>query len=272
MKLFQIAACIFLLSPVAAAAGELPVVGTGDGIDVLTAAGKGYTADHPDTVVEVPPSIHSSGGIRAVHYGTHVLGRIARPLSDGEKELGIVEVPVFRLPAAFFVHPTAKVSNLSVADVTKIYSGEITNWSEVGGADLRIKVVRRENVDSTLNVFRSTLPGWKDLAILERSKTATTTQDAIDTVTEVEGTIGFGPFSRELEKKVVVLSLDGLHPTNAAYPSGITLSLIYRDATITPEARSFLNYMFTQKAAALIEAAGAVPLPRPAVLPVASGS
>lgn len=268
------AAAFALLSIFAppALAGELPVVGTGDGIDVLTAAGRAFSADHPETTVLVPPSIHSSGGVRAVHYGTHVLGRIARPLADNEKELGIIETPVFRLPAAFFVHPTAGIADLTVDRVTRIYAGDITNWKDVGGADLRIKVVRRENVDSTLNVFRNTLPGWKDLVLLERSKTATTTQDAIDTVAEVEGAIGFGPFSRDLEKKVVVLRLGGIYPADPKYPSGITLSLIHREATITDEARRFLDFMGSTKAHAVIEALGAVPLKQPARKNLARGN
>jgi phosphate transport system substrate-binding protein len=265
MKIAQLA-IVLLISAIAspAGAGELPVVGTGDGIDVLTVVGNAFTADHPQTQVSVPPSIHSSGGVRAVHHGSHVLGRIARPLAENEKASGIIETPVFRLPATFFVHPTARVKDLSVEQVTQIYRGDVTNWKDVGGADLKIRVVRRENVDSTLNVFRNTLPGWKDLEIVERSKTATTTQDAIDTVAQVEGTIGFGPFSRDLEKRVVVLQLDGRYPTDKKYQSAITLSLIHREQTITDEARRFLDYMFSPKAQALLEGAGAVPVERSA--------
>ena len=61
---------------------------------------------------------------------------------------------------------------------------------------MRIKVVRREDQDSTLLVLRQSMPGWKDLAITEKSKTAVTTQDCIDTVKEVPGAIGFGPFTQ----------------------------------------------------------------------------
>ena len=81
---------LLLAAPIAvmsltAHAGDLSVVGTGDGIDLLRALGAAYTADHPDTNVIVPPSIGSGGGIAAVGSGKEVLGRIARPLSDGEK-------------------------------------------------------------------------------------------------------------------------------------------------------------------------------------------
>ena len=106
--------------------------------------------------------------------------------------------PVFRLPAAFFVHRVAGVSGLTSAQLADIYRGKITNWRDVGGADLRIRVVRREDQDSTLLVLRQSMPGWKDLVITEKSKTAVTTQDCSNTVKEVEGAIGFGPFTRAL--------------------------------------------------------------------------
>ena len=144
-------------------AGDLSVVGTGDGIDLLRALGAAYTADHPETNVIVPPSIGSGGGIAAVGSDKEVLARIARPLSDSEKEAGLIATPVFRLPSAFFVHRSAGVSGLTNAQLADIYRGKITNWREVGGADLRIKVVRREDQDSTLLVLRQSMPGWKEL-------------------------------------------------------------------------------------------------------------
>jgi phosphate transport system substrate-binding protein len=77
-------------------AGDLSVVGTGDGIDLLRALGAAYTADHPDTNVIVPPSIGSGGGIAAVSSNKEVLARAARPLSESEKEAGLIATAVFR--------------------------------------------------------------------------------------------------------------------------------------------------------------------------------
>jgi phosphate transport system substrate-binding protein len=248
------------LIALSAHAGELSVVGTGDGIDLLRALGAAYTADHPDTNVIVPPSIGSGGGIAAVSSNKEVLARAARPLSESEREAGLIATPVFRLPSAFFVHRSAGVTSLTSAQLADVYSGKVTNWKDVGGHDMRIKVVRREDADSTLQVLRQSMPGWKTLAITEKSKTAVTTQDCIDTVKEVPGAIGFGPFTKALEMELAVLRIDGHHPTDQGYPSAVTLTFVHKDSTVTPDAKQFIAYARTAKARTVLTTMGGVPV------------
>lgn len=242
-----------------ARADELPVVGTGDGIELLRAVGAAFTADHPDTVIIVPPSIGSGGGLAAVGSDKEVLARIARPLNATETSLGIVAEPIVRLPSAFYVNPSAGITGITTDQLAGIYRGTITNWKEVGGADLRIKVVRREDHDSTLLVLRQSMPGWKDLVLTEKSKTATTTQESADTARSVEGAIGFGPFTIGLDAGLTVLRIDGLAPTDAGYPSAVVLSLAYKKSTVTPAAQDFVRFAKSAKARTLLSAMGGVP-------------
>ena len=254
------AAGLCLALSAVAHAGDLSVVGTGDGIDLLRAVGAAYSADHPGTNVIVPPSIGSGGGIAAVNSDKEVLARVARPLSDSEKDAGLVATPVFRLPSAFFVHRGAGVAGLTSVQLTDIYAGRVTNWKEVGGADVRIRVVRREDQDSTLLVLRQSMPGWKDLAITEKSKTALTTQECMNTVKDVEGAIGFGPFTRALESELVVLKIDGRYPTDRDYPSAVTVALVHKAATLTPDAKLFMGYAKDGKAQSILSKMGGVPV------------
>jgi phosphate transport system substrate-binding protein len=242
-----------------AGASELSVVGTGDGIELLRALGAAYSADNPQTAILVPPSIGSGGGLAAVGGDKEVLARVARPLTDSERALGLVSTPMFRLPSAFFVHRGANVSDLTARQLADIYAGKIVNWAEVGGANLRIKVVRREEADSTLTVLRQSMPGWKDLPITEKSKTAVTTQDCINTVKDIEGTIGFGPYTKALEMELMVVSIDGKYPTDRDYPSAVTVSLVHKQATVTPDAAQFIAYVKTSKAKTLLTSMGGVP-------------
>jgi phosphate transport system substrate-binding protein len=242
-----------------ARADDLQIVGTGDGIDLLRALSGDFMQEKSDRV-EVPPSIGSGGGIAAVGAGKAVLGRVARKLTAPELASGLSYVPVARLPSAFFMHPGTGVTALTSDQLADVYAGRVMKWSELGGADLPIKVVRREDSDSTLTVLRVMMPGWKDLQITEKSKTSTTTQDAIETVRDVAGAIGFGPYSMTLEPAVAVLKINGHHPLEPAYPSSVELALIYKDATITPAARAFVDYVKSAKARTVMARSGGVPI------------
>lgn len=260
LALSAFAALVMTSAPGLAAGTAISIVGTGDGIDVLRAMGQAFTEQHKSVEVNVPPSIHSQGGIAAVASKKEILGRVARKLTEAESSLGIVYRPIFRMPSALIVHPSAGVNSVTAAQLADIYAGNITNWKEVGGADLRIRVVRREDHDSTLTVLRKTMPGWKDLVITDKSKMATTTQDAIDTVREVPGAIGFAPYSKGLEQGAVVLKIDGHHSTDPKFPSSVELALIYIESSLTPETRDFISFADSKKAGEVIRSLGSVPV------------
>ncbi len=237
----------------------LEIVGTGDGLEILRALARQYSKANSTIQVEIPPSIGSGGGIAAVGAGRAELGRVARELSNAEREAGVVYVPIARMPSVFIVHPTAKVKSVTPAQLVDIYAGRVTNWKDVGGADLRIRVIRREDIDSTLTVLRQTMPGWKDLAITERSKMATSTQEAIDSTRSVPGAIGFAPYSRTLENGLSVLQIGGVHPLSSAYPSNNVLALIYLAGSVSPVAADFVKYSLGNEARQIISDHGGVP-------------
>ena len=254
------AALLWPLSGVSLAlAGTLSVPGTGDGFEVLQAVALAYKQVQPTASIEIPPSTGSGGGIAAVADGRAVLGRIARALTDSETGGGLSVVPVMRIPAVVFTHPSANVAGVSFAQLAAIYSGAVTNWREVGGADLRIRVVRRESEDSTLKVFRATMPGWQTLALTPNSKTAVTTQEAVDTVKETEGAIGFGPNSTALSRGLTVLKLEGLDPTASSYPSNVNVSFIFKIGSLPADAESFIDFSRSDAARAIITSLGALP-------------
>ena len=251
-----------LVAPAMAQQTTLEVVGTGDGLDVLRALAGAYNAQKQGVEIQVPPSIGSGGGIAAVGSGKSVLGRVARKLTDSETASGLVYKPIAMLPSAIFINANASVKAITAKQLADIFSGKIANWKDVGGADLRVRVVRREDADSTLTVLRASMPGWKDLAITDKSKMAMTTQEAIATVREVPGAIGFGPYSKDLENGLTVLLIDGHHPVDDRYPSSVTLALIYSKDSVTPEAKTFVEFCETRKARDIIAGLGSVSVQR----------
>ena len=253
-----VAATLTLIS-VPASAQPINVPGTGDGIEMLRAVAAAYAADNSGVSIVVPPSTGSGGGVIAVAQDRAILGRIAVPLSASEEAAGLHSVSIVRLPLAIYAHASAGVSALTSQQLVGIYDGTITNWKDVGGADLRIKVVRREEKDSTLVVLRATVPGWKDLKITDKSKLAVTTQDSLDTVRQTEEAIGFGPYSEARGHGYIIFRLDGKYPTDADYPSFNRLRLIYKKATVTPTAHKFIEFAKSPKARQMYTSFGGVP-------------
>ncbi len=250
----------FLANASFARADQLTIVGTGDGLDMLRAVASSYSEKNPGHDIVVPPSIGSGGGIAAVASDREMMGRVARPLSDLELAQGIKVIGVARIPSAIYVNPKVTVADITTVQLAGIFGGSITNWKDLGGADQKIRVVRREDGDSTLQALRGSMPGWKELAITPLSKQAVTTQDAIESVAKVDGAIGFGPFSRNLEPGVKVLKIDGRMPIDAGYPSAVSLALIYKAAREDAEIRSFIDFIKSQSGIAIIDSFGAVPL------------
>lgn len=255
----SIAALALCLLPGVGFAEDLRIEGTGEGLDIIEGLCAAFMADHPNTYVIIPSSTGSDGGVSAVRTDKAVLGRVARPLSLAEQAHGLVYTRVFRLASAIYVHPSVTVTNLSTTQLVDIFSGHIANWREVGGPDLRIKVVRRQEDESTVIVLRETMPGWSDLRLTERSKLAMTAQESIQWVSDVNGAIGIGTYSRSLEPRLRILRIDGRYPSDAYYPSEITIGFIHKEATITEPAKAFLAFMALPKAKALVTNMGGMP-------------
>jgi phosphate transport system substrate-binding protein len=256
---FAVCTALTLTTVGSARAEQISVPGTGDGMEMLRAVAAAYVSDNPGTSIVVPPSSGSGGGVIAVAQDKALLGRIAVPLSASEEAAGISAVSIVRLPLSFYAHASAGVSELTSAQLAEIFDGRRTNWTQLGGADLKIKVVRREEKDSTLVILRTTLPGWKELRFTDRSKLAVTTQDSLDTVRQTEGAIGFGPFSETRGHGFIVFKVDGKFPTDPDYPSFNRLRLIYKPATLTPEATKFIAFAKSEKAQQFYSNFGGVP-------------
>ena len=108
------------------------------------ALGDEFMALYPD-VTFTYEGIGSSGGVKNAADGTTMLGTASRNIKDSEKtDYGLTEKVLAYDGIAIVVHPSNMVSDLTMEQVQKIYLGEITNWSEVGGEDVKIAVISRE--------------------------------------------------------------------------------------------------------------------------------
>lgn len=108
--------------------------------------------------VEIDVQFTGSGaGIQAVSEGAVNIGNASRALKDEEKAQGLAENIVALDGIGIIVDPANTIANISKEDLAKVYTGEIKNWSELGGSDTPIVVIGREAGSGTRGAFEEIL-------------------------------------------------------------------------------------------------------------------
>ena len=130
----------------------------------------------------------SGSGIKAVQEGRCDIGLSSRDLKAEEKEAGLSATVLAYDGIAVIVNPENPVSDLNVETIAKIYTGEITNWSEVGGNDVEIVLIGREAGSGTRDGFES-ITDTED--VCKYRQELTSTGDVITTVSQNPGAIGY---------------------------------------------------------------------------------
>ena len=136
---------------------------------VAKALAESFTALYPDVTVDVQLG-GSSTGIQNALEGVSDIGNVSRDLAEDETGLTPHEIALDGIGIA--VNPENPVENLTLEQIAGIYTGEITNWSEVGGEDLEIYVVGREAGSGTRDAFES-IVGVEDVAAYDSEQTST---------------------------------------------------------------------------------------------------
>ena len=120
-------------------------------------------------------------------------------------------------------------------------------------------MVRWEDADSSLRVLRNTFPGFADIVLTAKSKTATTTQQTFTVISDTPGAIGFGPYPGAKQAGLNILSIDGRHPTDPAYPSSTIIALIFKEKNRTGVIDEFVKFTTSPAAFPAIRRAYGVP-------------
>lgn len=257
--LFTVCCVVFLIVAGTAAAEDIQVVGTGSGMTLLKAITDKFNQENPGANFTVPDSIGSSGGIKAVGTDQYKIGRIARPLKEKESRYGLTYLPFAKMPIVFFTNKSCGVKDLTAQQLCDIYSGKTTDWSEVGGQKGPVRVIRREDGDSSLQVLLKSLPGFGDITLTTKSKTTFNDQETTALAEGKEGTIAFGTLINAKNYDVEILSIDGKKPIDDDYPHFGTLALIFKDASNTGTVGEFIQYVGSPEVRQTIIDAGGLP-------------
>lgn len=203
----------------------------------------------------------SGSGIQAVSEGRCDIGLSSRDLKDDEKQ-NLEETVVAIDGIAIIVNPENIVEDLSVEQIGKIYTGEITNWKEVGGEDKPIVPIGREAASGTRDGFES-ITGTKDKC--KYSQELTSTGDVIQTVSGNPNAIGYASLAA-VKDTIKVLSVEGVKPSketiqDKTYKIQRNFVLVTRKGTaLSTDAQKFFDFSTSSAADSLIEKAGAIPV------------
>ena len=203
----------------------------------------------------------SGSGIKAVQEGRCDIGLASRNLKDEEAASGLTESVLAYDGIAVIVNPENPVSDLDVETIAKIYTGEITNWSEVGGNDAEIVLIGREAGSGTRDGFES-ITDTEDAC--QYRQELTSTGDVITAVSQNPGAIGYASVA-SVKDTVKALTVAGVAPSNETILDGSYVIqrpyvlVTKADTQLSAAAQAFFDYALSAEAHELIIAAGVVP-------------
>ena len=203
----------------------------------------------------------SGSGIKAVQGGTCDIGLSSRYLKDSEKAEGLKETILAIDGVAIIVHTDNTVADLTVEQIAAIYTGEITNWSEVGGMDAEIVLVGREAGSGTRSGFEE-IVGVEDLC--QYRQELTSTGDVITAVSQNPGAIGYASLA-SVKDTVKAIKVGGVAPSDETvkdetYAIQRPFVLVTKEGTaLTESAQAFFDFITSEAAREVITAAGVVP-------------
>jgi len=203
----------------------------------------------------------SGSGIKAVQEGRCDIGLSSRDLKAAEKGSGLTATVLAYDGIAVIVNPENPVNDLSLETIAKIYTGEITNWFELGGNDAEIVLIGREAGSGTRDGFES-ITGTEDACKYRQELTST--GDVITTVFQNPTAIGYASVA-SVKSSVKTVTVDGVAATEANIKDGSYVVqrpfvlVTKSDAKLGDAAQKFFDYITSADANALISAAGVVP-------------
>jgi len=226
---------------------SLTVTGSTTVMPIAEVAAAEFEAANPGKRVLVS-GIGSSAGIEAVTKGTCDIGTSSRDLKPEEKTLGLVDIKIALDAIAVIVNPSNPVTGLTKTQVSDIFQGKIKNWKEVGGPDLEIGLVNRDEASGTREAFSKFVLGTADFdpsaAVLPG------TGQVRSVVAQASGAIGYISLGF-VDPSVKPLAIDGIPANettvgNGTYPLSRYLHFLTKGEP-TGLAKAYIDFVLSPK-------------------------
>lgn len=227
--------------------------------EVIGALGEAFMQDNNGITFTYNPT-GSGSGIKAVQEGRCDIGLSSRNLKEDEKAGGLTETVLAYDGIAIIVNPENPVSDLTLEEIASIFTGEITNWSEIGGNDAQIVLIGREAGSGTRDGFES-ITGTEDSCKYRQELTST--GDVITTVSSNPDAIGYASLA-SVKESVKAVSVDGIIPSEGTVKDGSYVVqrpfvLVTKTGVkLSDAAQKFFDFVTSDDAVELIASAGVV--------------
>lgn len=210
-----------------------------------------YTAKNPGVTIEITAD-GSSAGIKAAGAGTTDIGMSSRAIKDEEKSTGLVEKQLAWDAIAVIVHPDNPVKDLTVEQLAQIYTKQVTNWKDLGGADSAIVVVARDTSSGTREAF-DTLTGTKDA--VKADQEAAKTGEVKTVVAQNPNAIGYLSLPY-VDATVKALNIGGVTPSEATVGDGTYIMkrpfVLVTKGDPNPAVKAFYDFISSDDGTAII--------------------
>jgi len=246
-----------------------------------------YMQNNPNVSIQVTGG-GSGTGVAALLNGTLDLANSSRELKDSEletaKQKGVAPV-VYEVALdgiAVIVHPDNQIDNLTVKQVSDIFSGKITNWKQLGGPDMIITLYGRENSSGTYEFFKDHVLGKDESG--KQIDYATSTQvlqgtaalgEAIARDVKGIGYGGVGYFALRNDVKILHIKKDETSPAvspsekgkvnyNAIWSGDYSISrylYCFTNGQATGELKTYIDFILSPEGQKLVESMEYIPLP-----------
>ncbi len=256
----------------AAGTDSIVITGSSSAAGLVKALGNDFKEEYKDKYPDLEFKItdeDSGSAIDAVRSGKADIGLVSRAVTDEEKSL-VDDVEVFAMDGiAVIANKNCNIENLTVSQAKKIFSGQIVNWSDVGGENTRINVYSREESSGTRNEFlnllglNSIFDTTKEKKLTDRATVYNSSEEVKKAVAGDKSGIGYISMTA-LDKTVKDIAVDDVK-INAQNVGDENYKLVRNFSFVIAKDESeaaddFIDWVLSAKGQQEVEAAGYVPI------------
>ena len=243
---------------------SITVAGSTTCLPIAEIASEGFKAETGTDVLV--SGLGSSAGIEAVSNGTADIASSSRELNADEQGLVLTPIVIAHDGIAVIVNEGNPVDNLSTEQLRDIYAGKITNWKEVGGEDLGIQVINRDEASGTREAFRTIV--MKKTPFDRSSAVLSGTGQVRDVVSRSRGAIGYislgfveSDYATTSVKAVSVNHVEASEKTvsSGGYPISRDLYFFVKGKP-SKTAQDYIDYVTSSKMEKEVREAGFIPV------------